>query len=257
MRAAQRVHRIQAVNTAADSENRIHDDAIAAAYGFRGGLVPGVTIYGYLCAPVLDHFGHEWLNRGAMSVSFKRPVYEGDTVVVEATQIDDSRLRVSIDRARATGVAWMHDTAPFERKRADLLAPSRDHRHAASEASLAPGTALGSIETTLDLAQARMSAPLPAAIGDERLAHPAVLLALANDLLLRNVALGPWIHAASEVTNFSAARDGEVLRVYGAVLERFERSGHEFVKLDVFVEAAHRAVQRVIHTAIWRPRPVR
>lgn len=31
--------RILAVNTAPDSENRIHDDAVAISYGFRGGLV--------------------------------------------------------------------------------------------------------------------------------------------------------------------------------------------------------------------------
>ena len=56
---------IRAVNTAADSENKIHDDAVAAEYGFRGGLVPGVTVYGYLASAALEHFGEKWLESGA------------------------------------------------------------------------------------------------------------------------------------------------------------------------------------------------
>ena len=37
---------ITAHNPATGSENRIHADDVARRYGFRGGLVPGVTVYG-------------------------------------------------------------------------------------------------------------------------------------------------------------------------------------------------------------------
>ena len=37
---------ITARNPAAESENRIHADDVARRYGFRGGLVPGVIVYG-------------------------------------------------------------------------------------------------------------------------------------------------------------------------------------------------------------------
>ena len=36
-------YRVKARNTSADSENKIHDDAVARQYGFRGALVPGVA----------------------------------------------------------------------------------------------------------------------------------------------------------------------------------------------------------------------
>ena len=39
-------HRVSAYNTAHDSENKIHDDATARRFGFGGGLVPGVDVYG-------------------------------------------------------------------------------------------------------------------------------------------------------------------------------------------------------------------
>src|SRR5580700_10392335 len=72
---------VRAVNTAADSENQIHDDRVAAAYGFRGGLVPGVTVYGYMTPAAVYGLGRVWLERGAISVRFLAPFYQGDTVV--------------------------------------------------------------------------------------------------------------------------------------------------------------------------------
>src|SRR5437764_14536552 len=71
-------YRVWARNSATESENRIHDDAIAARFGFRGGLVPGITVYGYMTVPVVDHFGREWLERGATQVKFIQPAYAGD-----------------------------------------------------------------------------------------------------------------------------------------------------------------------------------
>ena len=40
---------LDAFNTATESANKIHDDTVAKNLGFRGGLVPGVDVYAYLC----------------------------------------------------------------------------------------------------------------------------------------------------------------------------------------------------------------
>jgi hypothetical protein len=250
------VHRVRAVNTAPDSENRIHDDRVAAAYGFRGGLVPGVTVYGYMTLPVLEHFGERWLEQGAMTVRFKSPVYEGEDVAIEAQPSDGGRLAVSLERGRATGVAWLEAGAvpPTMPSIPSRPMPPEDTRPAASHDTLALGTLLGTLAKTLNLEEARVSAPLPAAVGESRAAHPAIMLGLANELLIGNVILGPWIHAASEVTNFSAAHDGEDLTVQGQVVEKYARKGHEFIVLDVLIRAGERVVQSVRHTAIWKLR---
>ena len=46
-----------ALNTAPDSENQIHSDEMAKEYGFKGGLVPGVTVsavsYTHLTLPTI------------------------------------------------------------------------------------------------------------------------------------------------------------------------------------------------------------
>ena len=244
------------MNTAADSENKIHDDRVAANYGFRGGLVPGVTVYGYMTMPVLQYFGEEWLERGAMSVRFKEPVYEGEQVAIASSVQESGRLEVSVENGRAAGLAWMERNRMAPRVEDYPAREMRPHdsRPEASTEMLAPGTVLGTLTTTLDLANATMSAPLPAHISELRLAHPAILLALSNEILVRNFVLGPWIHAASEVTNFSAARDGETVEVRGRVEETHERKGHQFVVLKLLMLSGTRVIQDVRHTAIWKPR---
>jgi len=63
-------YRVKARNTSERSENKIHDDAVARQYGFRGGLVPGVTVYAYMTHPLVEAFGTGWLERGTASVRF-------------------------------------------------------------------------------------------------------------------------------------------------------------------------------------------
>jgi acyl dehydratase len=241
---------VRAVNTATDSENRIHDDRVAAEYGFRGGLVPGVTIYGYLASAAIGHLGLEWLDRGAMDVRFLQPFYEGEEVEISITDQEQGRIKVEAG-PQASATAWLLDTPP-----SSDYPPKQSigERSLASPENIRPGIILGTIEKTLDLSQSGMSAPLDAFIAPERFAHPAILLALANEILLQNFILGPWIHSSSEVRNASPVRDGQRLEVRGKIVDAYERKGHEFVVLDVAILAGDMLVTRVRHTAIWKPR---
>ena len=56
--------RAEAFNPATNSSNRIHADDVAKEYGFKGGLVPGVTVSGYLFHPAVLAWGEDWLTRG-------------------------------------------------------------------------------------------------------------------------------------------------------------------------------------------------
>ena len=53
-----------AVNTAPDSENRMHGDE-ARRYGFESGLVPGVDVLAYLAHDGVQTWGPAWLARWA------------------------------------------------------------------------------------------------------------------------------------------------------------------------------------------------
>jgi acyl dehydratase len=227
---------IRARNTAPASENRIHDDRTAALYGFRAGLVPGVTVYGYLTLPVIDRFGEDWLARGGMRARFLQPVYDGEEVVVTLSENQVAASRTD-GTVCATGEIFWPETAPPSL----ALYPEQSlpaTRPMASAESLAPGLTLGTLYAQL---------PSP---GEE------ALLTLSNHLLMQNVQLGPWIHAASEIRHFSLAHHGDRLSVRGRVAQRFERKGHQFVVLDIVVAAgADRIIQHVRHTAIYELRP--
>ena len=49
-------YQVEAYNTAHASENKIHDSEVARRFGFAGGLVPGVDVYGYMSYPAVQRW---------------------------------------------------------------------------------------------------------------------------------------------------------------------------------------------------------
>ena len=80
-------------------ENKIHEDGQARAFGFRGGLVPGVTVYSWMTHPVVAALGGAWLDHGTFSVRFAKPVYFGEPVTVRASVAAHSKEDVTIQAA--------------------------------------------------------------------------------------------------------------------------------------------------------------
>jgi len=270
-REGRNAYRVRARNTAVESENKIHDDSVAASYGFRGGLVPGVIVYGYMTVPIVEQFGRAWLEHGSMQVKFHQPFYEGEEVIVHAeVDADSDPIKVAVKAERedgiacATGLATINDDSLWlGQARLDDYAeaepPPVNVRPLASRESIVPGRVLGTLIEKLDLKDTALiesiGERLPIYYGAEAVAHPVILLSLANQIMMRNFVLGPWIHAASDLINHSAARDEDEIAVRGRVKDRFERKGHEFFTIDLLLVANNsRIVQQVRHTAIYRPR---
>jgi hypothetical protein len=91
--------RITAVNSASQSTGSIHDDAKAREMGYRGGLVPGVEIMGYMSRIMMENYPSAWLGDSTFHGLLRRPVYEGDEVTVEGVALspdDDGRVSVTI-----------------------------------------------------------------------------------------------------------------------------------------------------------------
>ena len=240
------IYRVRAQNVAAESANKIHDDQVAATYGFRGGLVPGVTVYGYMTAPIVE-MAPEWLERGSMSLRLIEPFYDGDEVIVRAEAGDDETIAVTAEREDGTicarGIASIRDASvPHPQPLPEHSLPAMDQRAAPSRDNVIPGEPLGTMVEPLDLSGWRPYA--------ER------LLQYSNEVLARNFRLGPWIHTASEIDNWGTAREGEAISARGRVRERFDRKGHEIVVLDVALLVGERLIQTVRHTAIYKPRRI-
>lgn len=254
---------VEAFNTAKESENRIHDDSIARRFGFTGGLVPGVDVYGYMAHQPVARWGRAWLERGAASCRFGKPVYDGRMAEVTAAE-ENGVLHLEVRSeggSCATGTAALPDAAPVPPLDGFTAVQAAQTRPPASAESLPPGRWLGIRPLHVTEAFAanylhdlRETDPLYAREG---LVHPGTLLRLCNWALSHNVVLGPWIHVGSNVQNFAAGHVGDTLEVRGLVSGNYQHKGHSFVDLDVLIVAnGSTPLARVAHTAIWLPRQV-
>ncbi|WP_153503425.1 hotdog family protein [Cumulibacter manganitolerans] len=253
-----------AYNTATQSTNKIHDDETARRFGFTGGLVPGVEVHGYLSWGPVSTWGEQWLTRGRMTSRYRTPTYDGDTVTVTfdpATGEGTVGHGGRVDATAAAAVSDLLPVAPALVDYPDLEPPPLDERPAASPHSLARGRHLGAISVAFPDAKAdrylddvREVLPIYTDLG---VAHPGWVLGLANELLMANVVLGPWIHVGSTVQNFAMIGTGARVSCRGRVADQYEKSGHRFVELDVAVFADDQPVTHIAHVAIYEPRQVR
>jgi acyl dehydratase len=257
-------YRVAAFNTAHDSDNKIHDDETARRFGFGGGLVPGVDVYGYMTHLPVLRWGRAWLERGTAECRFLKPVYDGDTASVTAVENDDA-LEITVESRGAvcaTGRAALPDTAePLPLIDAFRNVPQRTNRPPAAEDSLAVQDWLGldPYSITPEMAaryldDSHESAPL---YREQGLVHPRDILRSCNFVISRNVVLGPWIHTGSRIRHFAAVTVGSRLTVRARITGNYEHKGHRFVEVDALVLAneTHPAAQ-IAHTAIYRPRQV-
>src|SRR6202000_1076783 len=79
-------YRVEAYNTAKQSENKMHDDAVARRFGFSGGLVPGVDVMAYMMHVPVAKWGRPFLERGLIEARFVKPVYDGEIAEVSAVK---------------------------------------------------------------------------------------------------------------------------------------------------------------------------
>jgi acyl dehydratase len=254
---------VRAFNQAAASENKIHDDAVAQRFGFKGALVPGVTVFAYMAHQPVARWGRAWLEGGAAECRFRKPVYDGEMVrVTAASEGDGLVLEVESGGEQcATGYASM--LAPRAAPAIDSLPSGTPpaERPKASEETLAAGRALGITPLVVDhalhatyLDEVAETEPLYRSQG---LVHPGHILRLANFALVQNVVLGPWIHRSSTIRFHSVARIGEELTLRSRILSNTENKGHATVTFDAIVVAdGARVVAAIQHEAIWRPRQV-
>jgi hypothetical protein len=264
--AALPVYRVRTHNASGSSENRMHSDDVAAQYGFKGALVPGVTVFSHMTQPLVAKYGADWLARGSADVTFAKPAYEGELLSVRT---------VRGDTADAYALTCVNEQG------AELARMSAHLHHAPGAAdarsALAPGTPSGEKPlVTWDLmevgkpfpalawnptqadnlqwcADVRDELPLYRA-GAAPLLHPGFVLRQANLVLRNRFILPAWIHTGSRIAFHAAARAGEAFEVRAIPEEKWLRKGHEFVRLYVCILRDGHVVTEILHTAIFRPR---
>jgi acyl dehydratase len=254
-------YRVTAFNTAKQSENKMHDDAVARRFGFSGGLVPGVDVMAYMMHLPVTRFGRAFLERGLIEARFVKPVYDGETAVVSATE-NDGVLSIEVESRGelcATGSASLPASAPQL-----LLADFMEVAPVAAcgpvdRASYELGKWLGTAPRAWPgeagsayLADIRETDPIYAREG---LGHPGLLQRVMNRALVDNAILGPWIHVGSRMQLLFPARAGDEITARAKVTGNYEKKGHRFVELDALVTAnGATPLAHCHHIAIYQPR---
>src|SRR5713226_4788082 len=231
-------YRVSAYNTSKQSENKIHDDAVARRFGFSGGLVPGVDVMAYMMHVPVAKWGRAFLERGLIEARFVKPVYDGEIADVTGEE-SDGALSIEVKsrgQLCATGSASLPAAAPSV-SIADFAdtAPVSQRRPVHAR-SYKLGKWLGTVPRAWAgdvakeyLADVRERDPIYASQG---LGHPGLVQRVINRVLVDNAILGPWIHVGSRMQLLSAARSGDELTVRAKVIGNYEKKGHRFVELD-------------------------
>jgi hypothetical protein len=235
-----------AFNQVPHSANEIHGDKIAKAYGFKGGLVPGVTVSAYLCHPAVESWGADWLARGLADVNVLSPLYDGEAFEVEVTPVSDTAYSAQLRRPDGTVSASAEVSLPMQAP----IAPQR-RLDAIGAKRAAPPALLEHMQLLRDqgccaaafnwLPEHEMhtylldETQLPSLhqMDGDGLANMSYILGCSNWVLARNAYMNPWVHMATRSQNYAPMPMGTALVAEMAVTDLFTKKGHEFVDVQV------------------------
>jgi len=106
-------YRVSAQMPADTTENKIHEDGLARELGFRGGLVPGVTVYAWMTHPVVAALGVQWLERDLLLLAEgKRPVAHIMHKAIYQLRASSDEDRSLPSPKRASGPPEVHEARP-------------------------------------------------------------------------------------------------------------------------------------------------
>lgn len=254
------VHQPIARNFSHSSENRIHSDDIARTFGFTGALVPGVAVFGHMTYPLTNELGVGWLGHSQVALRLLKPAYHGDQLAVSLSQIDDQRYRVECRNAADVLLAELSVVLP-------LALPPVDPRAAIPGAAEAPAreeinwdaiTIDGPFaavdwtpnETDNRTFSEQLSDDLP--VYRAGVVHPHLIQHWCNAVLVRRFVLPAWIHVGTEMTFRRMLTVGDAIQIRAIPIEKWQRKGHEFIKLYIAFLVNGTPAVEAVHTAIYK-----
>ena len=235
-----------ALNTAPDSENRIHGDDLAKEYGFEGGLVPGVTISAYLVHPLIERWGKSWLDRGYANCRITSPLYDKEIFEVKTEMVDCSKANTALIRENGVVSANAEVALTKELPSAPLLREDRlvSQDYKAPQASKKIWEKLKSEGCQSFIFSWMHDDPLIYLKNEDHLpkllqpkqggySNLSFLLGCSNWILAGNAYMNPWVHLQTISQNYRAVGLNSSLIAEMEINKVYEKKGHEFI--DVFV----------------------
>lgn len=252
-------YEVIARNFSESSENKIHSDEIAKKFGFRGALVPGVAVYGHLTLPLVDRFGASWLDHSICDLRLLKPAYHEERLILNLGESDDTMtVQCHNDGGEllATLISSMPDDLP-EPEPASIFAPApkSDGRVEISWDNIRPDEPFKEWQVTItdkinQTYTSQVADTLP--LYGEGYVHPHFLLGCANKALVDEYVMPTWIHVGSETRHRSAVKVGDTLTVRSVPVDKWQKKGHEFIRLYVSYWRGDELTTDIMHTAIYK-----
>ncbi len=266
-------HQHVATNHSTSSENRIHSDDVAQQYGYRGALVAGVQVFGHMTYPLTETLGNAWMHDSDVSVRLLKPTYHGDQLNMTMTSTDSSNSQV--DCHSVPGTADQATDTHVATHVAGLLASLASPR-AANELALQVGPAQAPERVEITMERIELNAPFASMfwhstpqenrrfaeqVGDDQdvyqegLMHPHLVLHYANQALMARFILPAWLHVGSEIHFHRPLQAGETVEIRCVPTEKWERKGHQFIKVYIAYLVNDEPAVEIEHTAIFHIAP--
>jgi acyl dehydratase len=250
-------------NFSAASENKIHSDEIAQRFGFTGALVPGVAVFGHLSVLLSRRYGERWLACSAVATRFLKPAYHGETLTL--TDRDGEAGAVSVecrntsDVLLATADCTLESTQPPPAAQAYVRGPAESVPRVDMTWDTVcvnePFTPYVWQPTAADNQQYAARVEDDTALFGDGVLHPHAILSQANLALVRYFIMPAWIHTGSEIRFRKLLHVGDTIEVCAVPLDKWEKRGHQFLKLYLAFVVADEIMTEIHHTAIFRVAP--
>ncbi len=222
----------------------IHDDNSARVYGYRGALVPGLMLYGYMANLVAESWGLDWVRQGTMHSRSRRPVYEGNPIVIVAQPVEENDAGRSVEMEVrdpagsiiATGAATLPKIKPALPDLADFpVLPIEKPLRPIAAGEFRPGDRFGSEEEEItpelhreSLSDFRQTWPVYAQMA---IVHPSKFAQVATHNALGSYKLAtPSIYVAATTQHLNIVRVGDRLSSSGVITKVYERKGNHYAE---------------------------
>lgn len=243
----------------------IHDDAVARAKGYKAALIPGAFVYGHISRVAIEAWGERWAATGAMSARFRKPVYNGDDLVVSAGVLTDdgsflhAEVGVSNGDGEVVATGWI--ALPHEPQippgigRLKVL-PTLDAPPVIAAGELQVGAPLHSRDRLLTGADFATSlsafAERHPIYANPGFVHSGMLMRMAMGDTNSSWKLpGPVVLVETETQHFATVYPGQRIRVSGRVVEVYERKGKHYLVSEEFLLADQTVAARFRRTQIY------
>jgi len=265
-----------AYNQVPHSRNEIHGDKVAKDFGFKGGLVPGVTVSAYLMHPAAVSYGMDFLERGVAHVRVNSPLYDEQVFDVGIENPIENKYQeqgrqgynaVLVPNGAApcaTAEVQMAETKadpPVRRgdepgdKSAPLVSATRENMEALRKTGCKAFTYRWNADHEMST-YLRERSRMAEIYSKGGYAIPSFVLGISNWVLASNAAMNPWVHMETTSRNFAAIPQGTKLVGEMEIKDLFEKKGHEFVDalINIFDVESSKCFASIKLRAIYKLR---